>query len=468
MSEANIEIYDPDSLKMILNSFPINLTNLYFENKKIHGFKPDLHEEIQDLLVEMQLLENNMQKALKLFIHFIDKHEIIVQEKDEKIFDLSNELEKFILKITQENFGKERMHEQIQELLERNNLFQLEMDDLFQQCQIYENFVKNCKCKNEEKKSKNKISTKEFLEHIEEFKLCYPELFKSEDKEKLEETLQENRHLRKQLIEYKLKVQELEQNKKDLKLHLEKYKKLYKTTSLHSESLKIQINFIKKRRSEFLEDIKREVDSYKNIRNSYRNLKIRSVSPEKIGYWEFENEINNRNRVCRIPRPIKPKNISDTIESVEHLKNTVRRKTKLLSHPYLDLLTDLERSNDRNGLTSKNEIKFTLEFLNSVEEDVHIQSRNEKIEQEFCYDSKENSFICNDFDNMKEIMLEKIIENERKEISIKEIREEHVVILKNVAKRKKSITIRDLTFFMTVLPFIKFVKTILFIYSKIK
>lgn len=465
MSEANIEIFDPDSLKIFLSSFPLNLTNLYFENKKVHGFKPDLHEELQDLLVEMQLLENNMQKALTLFFNFIEKHETIVKEKDEKIFDLSNEMEKFILKITQENFGKERMHEQIQELLERNNLLQLEIDDLFQQCQIYENFAKNCKCQNEEKKSKNKISTKEFVEQIEEFKYCYPELFKSEDKEKLEETLQENRHLRKQLIEYKIKVQELEQIKKDLKLKLEKYTKLYKTTSLHSESLKSQINLINKRRSEFLEDIKREVDSYKNIRND-RNLKIRSVSPEKKGHWELENE--QKNRICRIPRTTKRENRSDTIESVEHLKNTVRRKTKLLSHPYLDLLTDLERNYEKNGLSSKNEIKFTLEFLNSVEEDLDIGPRNEKTEQEISYYSKDNSFICNNVDNIQEIMLEKIIENERKEMSVQEIKKEQEDIIKNVIKVRRSITALDLTFFMTVLPFIKFVKMILFLYSKIK
>ena len=90
------EIFDLETLKMLLKNTTVSRTSFYFESKTIHGFKDNLQEEIQDLLTELAASEDNITRIIKIFLLFIDKHEALVKEKDEQNAHLASENERLI------------------------------------------------------------------------------------------------------------------------------------------------------------------------------------------------------------------------------------------------------------------------------------------------------------------------------------------------------------------------------------
>ena len=129
------ELIEIDSIRMFLKNVPSSQTNCYFETKNINGFKENLHEEIQDLLIELQSTEDNLQNITKIFILFLDQYEKQMIEKEEQISNLNIENEKITMKLSMGKNLSEPLQQQIIDEVEKNSKLKQEIDILEAQCQ---------------------------------------------------------------------------------------------------------------------------------------------------------------------------------------------------------------------------------------------------------------------------------------------------------------------------------------------
>ena len=157
ISNFSADLSDSEFLKQCLCNIPTNRVNFYFESKAINGFKTSLQEEIQDLLV------------------FIERNEKIISEKDEIVFNLTNEHEKNIMKF---NFGKNSTEPLIQEnqaLLDKIELLNKEIEILDSECLRYEGVI------DEIYKEKRKLGEHDyerfFLKNLEKIQKKFPYYF---------------------------------------------------------------------------------------------------------------------------------------------------------------------------------------------------------------------------------------------------------------------------------------------------
>ena len=172
--------FEIESFKTLLKGIPTSRTNCYFESKSINGFKESLHEEIQDLLIELQASEENLEKIIKIFILFLDKYEKQMLEKDDQIYNLSTENEKNQMKLSLDQSHQDPLINQNIELLEKNSQFKQEIDILETQCQKYEDIIHELKSKkiSSNQQETNKFDLKkEFIKHHEKLKEELPNYF---------------------------------------------------------------------------------------------------------------------------------------------------------------------------------------------------------------------------------------------------------------------------------------------------
>lgn len=339
------ELYDVDSLKMLLKSIPTSRTNFYFETKTLIGFKENLKEEIHDLLIELQATEDNLNQILKIFNLFIDKQEKQNLEKDENLFNLTNENEKLIMKLS---FGHNTDNSLIVEnmnLFEKNSALTEEIEILDQECQRYEKIIQDLRAKPKNSPNRSKrISDYDlnqlFLKNAEKLKESFPEHF-CKCLGNYQEIKSHNISLREKIADLNNENEDLQQNLSFWKQKLEKHENNEKQILFENTKLKAQLHHIKNSRSQFLSEIG-EISKEKAAINK---PKIKSLSPIRSDTQEIiDLGANIQNKYCRSPILRKNKQTEIEIKNISQLRETVRRKTKVLTVKYSSLMAEIQRS----------------------------------------------------------------------------------------------------------------------------
>ena len=342
------ELFDLESLKILLKSLSTSRTNVYFESKLIQGFKENPHEEIQDLLIELQASESNLEKIIKIFLLFIDKHESITKEKEEQNFQLMTENENLILKFS---LGQRSYDPSVQEnlrLLEKNSQLIEEIETLDRQCQKYEEMIEEIKTIDLTKVPSFDINH-EFIENYEKLKENFPSYFckclgdYDEIKQKNSNFIEKNSIL-------KQENEEFMENINFLKQKLEKFEHFNKRTSSENEKLKCEIVKIQKNREEFLSKIE-EVSRLRQSEIPY--LRMRSLSLKKsegIQDEIIDNDIKNKH--CR--NPLLRKKKEKHLKEIEEIRENVRRKTRDHSYKFTSLLSEIQNSLENNKKDNEN------------------------------------------------------------------------------------------------------------------
>ena len=347
------DILDLDSIKIILKNIPTSRTNFYFETKSINGFKSDLQEEIQDLLVELQSAEDNLQKIIKIFILFLEKYEKIINEKEENIFHLTNENEKLIMKLTFGQTSHDPLIQENLELLDKIAHFTNEVETLDKACQKYEEIINDLNKRLNMNNSKNKeISTinlnDAFLENYDNLKIAFPNYF-CQCLGDYESVKQQNYGLKEKISDLRQENDELSQTVQFLKQKLEKFEQNDKRISYENQRLKAEITKIQITRDTFLKEITEDIP-----RRNLHLLRMRSLSIKKNENILTENEENQRssdfmNKHCRSPHLLKKRNKNKSIlpelsKEISQLRENVRRKTRTYSIKYSTLLSEIQKS----------------------------------------------------------------------------------------------------------------------------
>ena len=142
VSNLSPDFFDPDLLRHSLKGIPTNRTNYYFETKDLQGFKPNLLDEIHDLLVELQACEENLQRIISIFLLYLQRNDKILSEKDEKIYNLTDENEKLLIKDSFSHNNEPLLQENIA-LLEKIDSLNHEVELLDRECLRYEKEIED-------------------------------------------------------------------------------------------------------------------------------------------------------------------------------------------------------------------------------------------------------------------------------------------------------------------------------------
>lgn len=333
------ELFDLETLKMLLKNTTVSRTSFYFESKTIHGFKNDLQEEIQDLLTELSASEDNLTRIIKIFLLFIDKHEALVKEKDEQNSLLASENERLILKFSLGHKSSDNLVQENFMLLEKNSQLSDEINMLDMQCQKYEKIIEELKTTNKKEyifkgRLPNFDINQEFLENYEKLKKNYPSYFCKCFGE-LDEIKQQNLSLREKLAALKLEIEEANENVTFLKQKLQKVEHTEKCSVSENLRLKNEMMKIQQNRHLFISEIE-EMSQWKKSR--IPTLRMRSLSYRK-SHQEDEGE-----KYPRISRFRKKQNKTADIENIKDLRENVRRKTRAFSNKYTTLLSEIQMS----------------------------------------------------------------------------------------------------------------------------
>lgn len=337
-------IFDSEALKSSLKAIPTNRTHYYFESKTIHGFKPDLKEEIHDLLVELEASEDHLQRIIHIFLLYAERHEKLISEKDEAIFQLTMENEKNILKtayyhenenLTQENFN----------LLEKISQLSKEIEFLDQQCSQYEQTIEELK--QSQNKTEGKINYEGvFIKYSEIFKKKFPNYF-CKCQGNYEQILVENSDLRGKLFRLSTEIQETQQENvkqseliKELKEEVLRVSKLNEKLMSEKEELKGEINAIHSKRDRFIDDIT-ETMTHKyrfhmpviKMRSLSAKRKEETIPPEKVSLKKKNKRTNNSLSLEK-----------NTEIELTGLRTAVHHKTRAFTKKFTNLLSEIEKS----------------------------------------------------------------------------------------------------------------------------
>ena len=337
------EIFDLETLKMLLKNTTVSRTSFYFESKTIHGFKDNLQEEIQDLLTELAASEDNITRIIKIFLLFIDKHEALVKEKDEQNAHLASENERLILKFSLGHKSQDNLVQENFVLLEKNSQLSEEINMLDMQCQKYEKIIEELKISNKKEhifkgRLPNFDINQEFLENYDKLKKNYPSYFCKCFGE-LEEIKQQNLSLREKIAVLKQEIDEANENVSFLKQKLQNVEQIEKSSARENLRLKNEMMKIQQSRQLFISEIE-EMSQWKKSRLPI--LRMRSLSYRK-SHQEVEGE-----KCPRISRSRKKQNKTAEIEDINELRENVRRKTRAFSNKYTTLLSEIQMSLEAN------------------------------------------------------------------------------------------------------------------------
>ena len=431
MSSSISEIFESDSLKMILKNIPTSRTNFYFESKTLNGFKENLHEEIQDILIELEASEENLRKTIKIFIIYIEKHEKILREKDEFLFNLTSENEKLIMKLSFGSHHDPLIHENLI-LMEKNEHLTEEIEILDIQCQKYEKIINELKNKYSNNSSKNEgiiDLNKEFLKNYEYLKNEFPAYF-CLCQGNYEEIKQQNASLRDKLSEKKQENIDLSQNIQFLHQKLEKFEKNEQRILNENQRLKGEITKINNDHNKFFTNF----EEFSLQKKPIILIRMRSLSMERA---ETKDSIDVspdiQNKYCRSPLLRKKKN---NLMNLLDMRENVRRKTRAFSRKYSNLWSDIQRSLQGNDgamdnifdeFEGKDEKKMDLIEESGLGEE--ISGKNFESMQVILNDFQERFETLKNFDenpriNHEESQVENLGENQR------------VIRLRNSLKKK--------------------------------
>lgn len=333
------ELFDLETLKMLLKNTTVSRTSFYFESKTIHGFKNNLQEEIQDLLTELAASEDNLTRIIKIFLLFIDKHEALVKEKDDQNSHLASENERLILKFSLGHKSQDNLVQENFMLLEKNSQLSEEINMLDMQCQKYEKIIEELKITNKKEhifkgRLPNFDINQEFLENYEKLKKNYPSYFCKCFGE-LEEIKQQNLSLREKIAVLKQDFDEANESVTFLKQKLQKVEQIEKSSASENLRLKNEMMKIQQSRQLFISEIE-EMSQWKKSR--IPTLRMRSLSYRK-SHQEDEGE-----KYPRVARSRNRQNKTAEIEDINELRENVRRKTRAYSNKYSTLLSELQMS----------------------------------------------------------------------------------------------------------------------------
>lgn len=351
-SLANVpsELFDPELLKLSLKSVPTNRTNFYFETKSLQGFKPNLQEEISDLLVELQCCEEHLQKIISIFGLFIDHHQNTMEEKEEKIYGLSEELEKVMVK----DYFKQNHEPLLQQniaLLEKIATLNSEIELLDKECLRYEKMIEELRdAASKNKNGENADFKSFFLKNYTLIKLTFPDYF-CLCLGKFDETLRELSIRKSEIVDLKKEIEELKrfntsQNEEmralKEKLDLE-YREKKKAHTENQDIIKAN-QALQQELKELL--MKREVsnDDLVNM-----NGKLESIMEfDQLGTKRTSFELTVR----RTPKSSQSKEFE-----ISALRSAIRKRTNTNTKIYSNLLNEIERSL-KSGENLPNEFLF--------------------------------------------------------------------------------------------------------------
>lgn len=378
---SHSHIFDPEALKSSLKAIPTNRTHFYFESKTIHGFKQDLKEEIHDLLVELEASEDHLQRIIHIFLLYAERHEKLISEKDEAIFQLTMENEKNILK-TAYNHENEYLTQENFNLLEKISQLSKENEFLDQQCSQYEQTIEELKQAQNKFEGKNNYEGV-FIKYAELFKNKYPTYF-CKCQGNYEEILKENSDLRAKLFRLSAEIQEIRQENtkncelvKELNEEVSRIFKVNEKLMSEKEELKGELNAIHSKRDRFIDDI---TDT---MTHKYRFhmpvLKIRSLSAKKK-----EEAIPTE----KVPIQKKKKRVNNSLSLEKNteielagLRTAVRHKTRAFTKKFTNLLSEIEKS-------LKQEINAGDNIF-EICEDIHENHNNLRINYKSSLDNEE-------------------------------------------------------------------------------
>lgn len=411
-SLSNFENFDCDSLKRSLKAIPLNRTNFYFETKGIHGFKEDLREEIHDLLVELQASEEHMQRIIAIFNLFIDRHEKILAEKEEIIYNYTSENEKNLLKI-QLNRNSDVVSRENLGLLEKIDQLTREIEEMDNVCSQYEQTIEKLKAKNI--KTEEKIDYEAvFLKFSEAIKIKFPTYF-CKCHGHYDDLLRDNSELRGKIFKISSKTQELQQeNQKFSEKIYELNQQIHRLSNQNeilvkeNENLKIELSNMETKRDRFLDDITETMNQ--KYRFHMPVLKIRSLSAKKKEEDPPEKKIIKKKVKKNRKNPLSAF-VTNQEAEVNELRTAVRHKTRAFTKKFTNLLSEIEKSLKPEGKSEtifeafeENIDKFVNSFKKSVDEDekclnLNRLSSNRKKDEE---KEKEN-------ESLKEPLLESFV-----------------------------------------------------------
>ena len=435
------ELFDLESLKMLLKSIPTSVTSFYFESKSIYGFKENLQEEIQDLLIELQATESNLKKIIKIFLLFIDKNESIMKEKEEQNFHLMTENENLILKLSLRQRPHDPSMDDNLHLLEKNSQLTEEIEILDRQCQKYEEMIEEMKTIETRagRRKKNSFDINEFKENYEKIKENFPRYF-CKCLGDYDEIKQKNANLIEKNSILKQENEEFMENIGFLKQKLEKFENLDKRISYENERLKCEIAKIQKNREQFLLEIE-EVSSFRKSQIPY--LRMRSLSPQKNEENQEPQGDDIKNKYCR--NPLLRKKKEKNIQEIEKIRQNVRRKTRNQSRKFTSLLSEIQKSLEDNKKDNENNVVGTMDhiFEQELEEKeiititrtpdnyYDLSKRNTEKEEEIF--SLKKKIEENEFQSFSSI--EKIIERQH----------ENILVMRKKTSMRKTPKSRNLT-----------------------
>ena len=391
MNSSSREMIDIDSIKMFLKNIPFSRTNCYFETKNLTGFKENLHEEIQDLLIELQSAEDNIQNINKIFILFLDQYERQMNDKDEQISNLSIENERLMMKLSMSKNNQEPLQQEIFNLEERNSKLKQEMDIIEAQCEKYEDIIHELMAKHSNT-VQQEISTldlkKEFIKHYEKIKEELPNYF-CLCLGNYEQIKQEKCDLRGKIAELRSENEELQQNLAQTKNRIENFEHHDKHISYENQRLKADITKIQKIKGSLL-------NAREDEKKHFSLLKVKSLSPNRTPKEENLPKRKFKNKHNRLLK----KKTNDKTQQIEEMRELVRRRSRAISFRYSSLLSEMEKAletNNKTALDTNNLFNFDVKECESGEsqtnlsemknDDDDLNKKNKRISKLYSEDS---------------------------------------------------------------------------------
>lgn len=389
---------------MFLKNIPFSRTNCYFETKNLTGFKENLHEEIQDLLIELQSAEDNIQNVTKFFILFLEQYERQMIDKDEQISNLSIENERLMMKLSMSKNNQEPLQQEIFDLEERNSKLKQEVDIMEAQCQKYEDIIHELMAKHS-KTVQQEISKfdlkKEFIKHYEKLKEELPNYF-CLCLGNYEQVKQENCVLRGRMAEIRSENEELKQNLEQTKNKMESFEHHDKHISYENQRLKADITKIQKIKGSLLNV--REED-----KKHFSSLKVKSLSPNRTPKEETLPKKKLKNKHSR--SPMLKKKTAEKPPKIEEMREIVRRTSRAISFRYSSLLSEMEKAlaleTEKAALDTNNMFNFDVKEcesgesqtnLSDTKNDVDLNKKSKRISKLYC-ESSDNFKVPLDSNN---------------------------------------------------------------------
>ena len=396
VSNLSPDFFDPDLLRHSLKGIPTNRTNYYFETKDLQGFKPNLLDEIHDLLVELQACEENLQRIISIFLLYLQRNDKILSEKDEKIYNLTDENEKLLIKDSFSHNNEPLLQENIA-LLEKIDSLNHEVELLDRECLRYEKEIEDLR--GAMSRSNESLDYKTFfMKYYNVIKIAYPEHF-CRCLGHFDELQRENSFIKSEIVNFKREIEEANRRndlfleeirnlKEKIDNTLKENQKILREShkiSIENDELKQEIrNLTSKKSSLHVE----EIQMGKAESMVYEVITPKPTTSFELSYFMKTAKSSETPEINIIPQPGSIQQIN-----IQELRSSIRKKSRVFTSYNLTttLLNEIEKTlkndNNNNTLQIPNEgfldgrfsrMRFSMEDKN----DEVVGGREERLSQE--------------------------------------------------------------------------------------